>query len=76
MERVYLKFMEYVIKLIDEIGDTLTNNKMDENLIKKLSVIAITINEGTEIKYISAGSLYPGLFFICSKLKIYRPIPI
>ena len=41
MERVYLKFMEYVIKLIDEIGDTLTNNKMDENLIKKLSVIIL-----------------------------------
>lgn len=33
--------MEYVIKLIDEIGDTLTNNKMDENLIKKLSVIIL-----------------------------------
>jgi hypothetical protein len=41
MEQEYLKFMEYVIKLIDEIGDTLTNNKMDENLIKKLSVIIL-----------------------------------
>ena len=41
MEREYLNFMEYVIKLIDEIGDTLTNNKMDENLIKKLSVIIL-----------------------------------
>jgi|TARA_B110000483_G_scaffold186940_1_gene221378 hypothetical protein len=41
MERVYLKFMEYVIKLIDEIGNALTDNKMDENLIKKLSVIIL-----------------------------------
>ena len=38
MEQEYLKFMEYVIKLIDEIGNALTDNKMDENLIKKLSV--------------------------------------
>ena len=41
MEREYLKFMEYVIKLIDEIGNTLTDNKMDENLIKKLSIIIL-----------------------------------
>lgn len=41
MEQEYLKFMEYVIKLIDEIGNALTNNKMDENLIKKLSVIIL-----------------------------------
>ena len=41
MEREYLKFMEYVIKLIDEIGNALTDNKMDENLIKKLSVIIL-----------------------------------
>jgi hypothetical protein len=41
MEREYLKFMEYVIKLIDEIGNTLKDNKMDENLIKKLSVIIL-----------------------------------
>ena len=41
MERVYLKFMEYVIKLIDEIGNALTDNKMDENLVKKLSVIIL-----------------------------------
>lgn len=33
--------MEYVIKLIDEIGNALTDNKMDENLIKKLSVIIL-----------------------------------
>ena len=41
MEREYLNFMEYVIKLIDEIGNALTDNKMDENLIKKLSVIIL-----------------------------------
>ena len=41
MEREYLKFMEYVIKLIDEIGNALTDNKMDENLIKKLSIIIL-----------------------------------
>jgi|TARA_B100001758_G_scaffold143634_1_gene123717 hypothetical protein len=41
MEQEYLKFMEYVIKLIDEIGNALTDNKMDENLIKKLSVIIL-----------------------------------
>jgi hypothetical protein len=41
MEQEYLKFMEYVIKLIDEIGNVLTDNKMDENLIKKLSVIIL-----------------------------------
>lgn len=41
MEREYLKFMEYVIKLIDEIGNVLNDNKMDENLIKKLSVIIL-----------------------------------
>lgn len=41
MEQEYLKFMEYVIKLIDEIGNALTNNKIDENLIKKLSVIIL-----------------------------------
>ena len=41
MEQEYLKFMEYVIKLIDEIGNALTDNKIDENLIKKLSVIIL-----------------------------------
>ena len=41
MEQEYLKFMEYVIKLIDEIGNTITDNKIDENLIKKLSVIIL-----------------------------------
>ncbi len=41
MEQEYLKFMEYVIKLIDEIGNVLTDNKIDENLIKKLSVIIL-----------------------------------
>lgn len=41
MEQEYLKFMEYVIKLIDEIGNALNDNKMDENLIKKLSVIIL-----------------------------------
>lgn len=41
MEREYSKFMEYVIKLIDEIGNALTDNKMDEKLIKKLSVIIL-----------------------------------
>jgi len=41
MEREYSKFMEYVIKLIDEIGNALTDNKMDENLVKKLSVIIL-----------------------------------
>lgn len=41
MEREYSKFMEYVIKLIDEIGNALNDNKMDENLIKKLSVIIL-----------------------------------
>jgi len=41
MEREYLKFIEYVIKLIDEIGNTITDNKIDENLIKKLSVIIL-----------------------------------
>ena len=41
MEREYLNFMEYVIKLIDEIGNALNDNKMDENLIKKLSVIIL-----------------------------------
>ena len=44
MERVYLKFMEYVIKLIDEIGNVLTDNKMDENLVKKLIVIILNPN--------------------------------
>jgi len=41
MEREYSKFMEYVIKLVDEIGNALNDNKMDENLIKKISVIIL-----------------------------------
>jgi|TARA_B110000459_G_scaffold112824_1_gene124898 hypothetical protein len=44
MEQEYLKFMEYVIKLIDEIGNVLTDNKMDENLVKKLIVIILNPN--------------------------------
>ena len=44
MEQEYLKFMEYVIKLIDEIGNVLTDNKMDETLVKKLIVIILNPN--------------------------------
>jgi hypothetical protein len=36
MESEYKKFMEYVIKLIDEIGSELENNKIDEKLLKKI----------------------------------------
>lgn len=36
MESEYKKFMEYVIKLIDEIGNLLQNNKIDEKLLKKI----------------------------------------
>ncbi len=36
MESEYKKFMEYVIKLIDEIGNLLENNKIDEKLLKKI----------------------------------------
>lgn len=41
MEKEYLKFMEYVIKLIDEIGNVLNDSKMDENLVKKLIIIIL-----------------------------------
>lgn len=36
MEKEYNKFMRYVIKLIDEIGDLLQNDKLDFNLLKKI----------------------------------------
>ena len=36
MESEYKKLMEYVIKLIDEIGSELENNKIDEKLLKKI----------------------------------------
>ena len=36
MESEYKKFMEYVIKLIDEIGSELENNKIDEKLLKRI----------------------------------------
>jgi len=36
MEREYLKFMKYVINLIDEIGDVIEDGKPDEKLFKKI----------------------------------------
>ena len=41
MEKQYLMFMDYLIKMIDEIGTTLQDSKLDENLIKKLSSIIL-----------------------------------
>ena len=41
MEKEYNKFMKYVIKLIDEIGDVLQNDRLDANLIKKISNIIL-----------------------------------
>lgn len=41
MEKEYNKFMRYIIKLIDEIGDVLQTNKLDKNLIKKISNIIL-----------------------------------
>jgi len=36
MEREYLKFMKYVINLVDEIGDVIEDGKPDEKLLKKI----------------------------------------
>tara|TARA_B110001450_G_scaffold47489_1_gene44195 strand:+ start:410 stop:610 length:201 start_codon:yes stop_codon:yes gene_type:complete len=36
MEREYLKFMKYVINLVDEIGDVIEDGKPDEKLFKKI----------------------------------------
>lgn len=36
MEREYLKFMRYVINLVDEIGDVIEDGKPDEKLFKKI----------------------------------------
>lgn len=41
MEKQYLIFMDYLIKMIDEIGNALQDNNFDEKLIKKLSVIIL-----------------------------------
>ena len=41
MEKEYNKFMRYVIKLVDEIGDVLQRDKLDANLIKKISNIVL-----------------------------------
>jgi hypothetical protein len=36
MEQEYLKFMKYVINLVDEIGDVIEDGKPDEKLFKKI----------------------------------------
>jgi|TARA_B110000259_G_scaffold26451_1_gene27357 hypothetical protein len=41
MEKQYLMFMDYLIKMIDEIGSVLQDSKLDENLVKKLSSIIL-----------------------------------
>jgi hypothetical protein len=41
MEKQYLMFMDYLIKMIDEIGTLLQENNLDGKLIKKLSVIIL-----------------------------------
>jgi hypothetical protein len=48
MESEYKKFMDYVIKLIDEIGNLLQNNKIDEKLLKK--IIKIIMQEEYRIQ--------------------------
>jgi hypothetical protein len=41
MEKQYLMFMDYLIKMIDEIGTLLQENNLDGKLIKKLSAIIL-----------------------------------
>ena len=41
MEKQYLIFMDYLIKMIDEIGTLLQENNLDGKLIKKLSAIIL-----------------------------------
>jgi hypothetical protein len=41
MEKQYLMFMDYLIKMIDEIGSAVQDSKLDENLVKKISSIIL-----------------------------------
>ena len=41
MEKQYLMFIDYLIKMIDEIGTLLQENNLDGKLIKKLSAIIL-----------------------------------
>ena len=56
MEREYLKFMKYVINLIDEIGDVIEDGKPDENLFDCLELVfehvrSTLLSNGSEVLY-------------------------